>query len=68
MKLFVYIKMNLALNNRQKFVCHKTQTNAQALNSNIFQTKQKCKLLVINFVKNLMIIYMLLKIWWIYTS
>ena len=26
-QLFIFIKMDLALNNRQKLICHHTQTN-----------------------------------------
>ena len=28
-RLFIYLKMDLALNNLQRFICRKTQTNKQ---------------------------------------
>ena len=35
-RLFICIKMDLALNNLQRLICHKTQTNKQTLNKSIW--------------------------------
>ena len=49
-ELFICIKMDLALNNLQRLICHKTQTNKQTINACILENHVYCTVIFYIFV------------------